>query len=121
MRKDSAHLRRGSNIMYEGMDEHGKPIPKIRRASLLASQDTVPLQKSTIPLQTRRIVVRKRLLLMPSPHVPLQKRHLPKWIFLLVGVAFVLLLNSAWAVYSHQSLASIVLMQQLNQAQLKQQ
>jgi hypothetical protein len=100
--------------MYQGMDKNGKPIPKIRRASLLASQ-------STVPLQTRKTVVRKRVRLTTSPHVPLQKRHMPAWIFLLVGVAFVLLLNSAWAIVSHQSLASIVLMQQLNQAQTTQQ
>jgi hypothetical protein len=111
-------------MMYEGMDEKGRPIPKVRRASLLASQNTVPLQKSTVPLHTRKRVVRKRVYLthIPSPHVPLKKRQLPTWvIFMLVGVAFVLLLNSAWAIVSHQSLTSIVFMQQLNQTQSPQQ
>jgi len=103
------------------MDENGRPIPKIRRASLLASQSTVPLQKTIVPLHTKRTVVRKRELLMPAPHVPLQKRHVPTWIFLLLGAAFVILLNTGLAVVSHQSLASIVLMQELNQAQSAQQ
>src|SRR5437763_926799 len=108
--------------MYEEMDEHGRPIPKIRRASLLASQNTVPLQKTTVPLHRRRIVVRKRLQPIPSPRAPLKKRHVPKWVtFLCMVVAFAILLNSAWALASHQSLASIVLLQQLNQAQSEQQ
>jgi hypothetical protein len=98
--------------MYEGMDENGKPIPKIRRASLLASQ-------CTVPLHIRRTVVRKRVQLTPSPHVPLKKRPLQTWLtFLFMVVAFALLLNSAWAIVSHQSLASIVFIQQLNQGQL---
>ena len=118
--------------MYEGMDENGRPIPIIRRASLLATQNTAPLQASTIPLHTRRIVVRKRVQLSPSPHAPhrkrvqpipsprapLKKRHVPTWVtFLCMVVAFAILLNFASEIVSHQSLASIVLMQQLNQAQ----
>jgi hypothetical protein len=110
--------------MYEEIDERGRPIPKIRRASLLASQSTAPLHKTTAPLHTRRIVVRKRVHLtrLPPPQVPLKKRHVPTWVtFLLIGFTFVILLNSAWAIVSHQSLTTIVLMQQLTQVQLKQQ
>lgn len=103
------------------MNENGRPMPKIRRASLLASQSTVPLQKSTVPLHPRRTNMRKRELLTPSPHIPLQKRHVSPWIFFLVGAAFVILLNTVLAVVSHQSIASIVLMQQLNQGQSTQQ
>jgi hypothetical protein len=100
-------------MMYEGMDENGRPIPKIRRASLLASQDTVPLH-------TRRIVVRKRVQRRLSPQLPLKKRHSPTWItFLCMVVTFAII--SAWAIVSHQSLASIVSLQQLNQAQPAQQ
>jgi len=110
--------------MYEGMDEKGRPIPKIRRASLLASQSTAPLHKTTVPLHKRKIVFRKRVQLTrsPSPPLPLKKRPLPTWLtFLLLGFTFAILLNSAWAIVSHQSLTTIVLMQQLNQAQTGQQ
>src|SRR5690348_6477298 len=88
-------------VMYEGMDEYGRPIPKIRRASLLASQSTVPLHKSTVPLHTRRTLVRKRVQLIPAPQVPLKKRPFPTWItFLVLVVAFAIVLNSAWALVS---------------------
>jgi hypothetical protein len=108
--------------MYEGMDEKGRPIPKIRRASLLASQNTIPLQKSTVPLHTKRTVVRNRVQLTPAPQVPLKKRPLPTWLtFLLLGFTCAIVLNSAWAIVTHQSLTTIVLMQQLNQAQSAQQ
>jgi len=108
--------------MYQEMDENGRPIPKILRASLHASQTTAPLQKSTVRLQTKRIVVRKRELLIPAPQVLHKKRFLPTWlIFLLIGFTFVIVLNSTIALFSHQSLTTIVLMQQLNQAQSAQQ
>ncbi len=108
--------------MYQEMDRNGKPIPQIRRASLHAPQTTAPLQKSTVPLQTRRTVVRKRVLLIPAPQVLHKKRFLPTWlIFLLIGFTFVIILNSSWALVLHRSLTSIVLMQQLDQVQLKQQ
>jgi len=106
--------------MYQGMDEYGRPIPKIRRASLLVSQNTVPLQQNTVPLHTKRIMVRKRVQLPRTPQVPFKKRHLQKWItFLLIGAVLVvaLLLNGTWAIITHQSPASIVFLQQLNQAQ----
>ena len=106
--------------MYQGMDEYGRPIPKIRRASLLVSQNAVPLQQNTVPLHTKRIMVRKRVQLPRTPQVPFKKRHLQKWItFLLIGAVLVvaLLLNGTWAIITHQSPASIVFLQQLNQAQ----
>jgi hypothetical protein len=107
--------------MYAGMDENGRPIPKIRRASLLASQNTDPLQKRTGPLNARRIVVRKRVQLTHSPQAPLKKRHLPKWLtYLLIGFTLVLALNSTLALVTHQSPASIVLIQQLTQGQTTQ-
>ena len=108
--------------MYQEMDENGRPIPQIRRASLHASQTTVPLQKSTVPLQARRTVVRKRVPLIPAPQVLHKKRFLPTWlIFLLIGFTFVIVLNSTIALVTHQSLTAIVLTQQLTQAQLAQQ
>ncbi len=108
--------------MYQEMDENGRPIPQIRRASLHASQTTAPLQISTVPLQTRRTVVRKRVLLIPAPQVLHKKRVLPTWlIFLLIGFTFVIVLNSTIALFTHQSLTTIVLTQQLTQAQLAQQ
>lgn len=108
--------------MYQRMDENGRPIPQIRRASLLASQNTVPLQKSTIPLHHKRAVVRKRVLLTPAPQVFHKRRALPTWlIFLLIGFSFVIVLNSVLALLSHQSLTTIVLTQQLNQTQSAQQ
>ena len=108
--------------MYQEMDENGRPIPQIRRASLHASQTTAPLQISTVPLQTRRTVVRKRVLLIPAPQVLHKKRFLPTWlIFLLIGFTFVIVLNSTIALFTHQSLTTIVLTQQLTQAQLAQQ
>jgi len=108
--------------MYQEMDENGRPIPQIRRASLHASQITAPLQKSTVPLQTRRTVVRKRVPLIPAPQVLHKKRFLPTWlIFLLIGFTFVIVLNSTIALFTHQSLTTIVLTQQLTQAQLAQQ
>ena len=108
--------------MYQEMDENGRPIPQIRRASLHASQTTAPLQISTVPLQTRRTVVRKRVLLIPAPQVLHKKRVLPTWlIFLLIGFTFVIVLNSTIALFTHQPLTTIVLTQQLTQAQLAQQ
>ena len=108
--------------MYQEMDENGRPIPQIRRASLHASQTTAPLQISTVPLQTRRTVVRKRVPLIPAPQVLHKKRFLPTWlIFLLIGFTFVIVLNSTIALFTHQSLTTIVLTQQLTQAQLAQQ
>ena len=107
--------------MFAGMDENGRPIPKIRRASLLASHDTIPLQKSTVPLNARRVVVRKRVQPTFSTQLPPKKRHLPRWLsFLLIGFALILALNSTLALVTHQSPASIVLMQQFTQAQTAQ-
>jgi hypothetical protein len=107
--------------MYDGMDDNGRPILITRRASLLASQNTAPLPKNTAPLQRRRIVVRKRVYFTAAPQVSLKKRPVPTWLtLLLVGFTGVIALNSAWAIMSHKPLTSIVLMQQLNQAQPKQ-
>jgi hypothetical protein len=107
--------------MYAGMDDNGRPIPKIRRASLPVSQNTAPLPKSTVSLRIRKTLKRNRVQLPSTPQVPLKKRALPAWLtFLLLGFTFVIVVNSAWAIVTHQSLTTIVFTQQLNQSQLAQ-
>ena len=97
--------------MYEGMDENGKPIPKIRRASLLASQ-------STIPLHTERVVGNRRVQLIPPTRVLPKKRRLQTWITVLFVVfTFIILINGVLAIVSHQSPVPVVLVQQLSQGQ----
>jgi hypothetical protein len=100
--------------MYKGMDENGRPIPKIRRASLLASQCTVPLHLGAVG--------RRRAHPTPFLQVPPKKRPLQTWIiFLFIVLSFTVLINGVWMIVSHKSLAYVVLVQQLNQAQSTQQ
>lgn len=112
--------------MYDGMDEYGKPIPKIRRASLLASQNTVPLHlERTVP--TRSIKPK------PAPHIfpgrvkriPItpktsKKRRLQTWIpvvFVVVAFTLAVVINGVLEIVSNQSPVSVVFLQQLSQAQ----
>jgi hypothetical protein len=142
--------------MYQGMDENGKPIPKILRASRLASQSTVPLQieksvtKRSVKLNSTPHVPSNRVQPKPTHHAsparvklipityifpgevklkasptgPPKRRRLKTRIAVLcVVVAFALAIvgNGVLMIVSNQSPISIVLLQQLNQAQSPQQ
>jgi hypothetical protein len=93
------------------MDENGKPIPTIRRASLLASQSTAAL-----PIRT----VRKRGV-RPKPPLKVTPKKNPwqAWITsLFLVLTITALAYRAWAIVSHEPLPTLILAQQLNQGQL---
>lgn len=111
-------------MIYDGMDENGRPIPTIRRATLRASQTTAPLrvERTTDPLPIKRTMERKTRELTSTSRALTNKRPVPTWMIVLCMLALsIFFLKSAWAIISHQSLASLVFMQDVNQAQLKQQ
>ena len=110
--------------MYDGMDENGRPIPTIRRATRRASQTTAPLQlaQTTDPLPVKRTVVRNTQKLTNTTQAFHHKRQVPMWMIVLCMLALsVIVVKGAWLIVSHQSLVSLVFLQEVNQAQLKQQ
>ncbi|MGZ3611931.1 MAG: hypothetical protein ACXWOL_18130 [Ktedonobacteraceae bacterium] len=110
--------------MYDGMDENGRPIPTIRRATRRASQTTTPLRvaQNTDPLPVKRIVVRNTRKLTHTTQALHHKRQVPMWMIVLCMLALsIIVVKGAWVIVSHQSLVSLVFLQEVNQAQLKQQ
>ncbi len=110
--------------MYDGMDENGRPIPTIRRATRRASQTTAPLRvaQTTDPLPIKRTAVRNTRKLTHTTQALHHKRQVPLWMIVLCTLALsVIFVKGAWVIVSHQSLVSLVFMQEVNQAQLKQQ
>ncbi len=111
-------------MMYDGMDENGRPIPTIRRATRRASQFTTPLRvaQNTDPLPLRKIVVRETRQQASRPHALQRKRQAPTRMMVLCMLALLVIsVRIAWFIVSHQSLESFVFMQEASQAQLKQQ
>ncbi len=122
--------------MYDGMDEDGRPIPTIRRATRRASQTTDPLRlaqttdhlPTTGHLPAKRTVVRKTQQLMLTSRVlrntePLHnQRKVPTWLifFCILAIAIVSV-RVTWFFVAHQSLESLAFMPEASQAQLKQQ
>ena len=110
--------------MYDGMDENGRPIPTIRRATRRASQTTAPLHvaQTTDPLPVKKIVLRNTREVTHTTQTLHHKRQVPMWMIVLCILALcVIFVKGAWVIVSHQSLVSLVFMQEVNQAQLKQQ